>query len=308
MSERQSQSPDLSVADKLDNEIANLRAQVESLKRDLQLQTATLLTSEPTRKLLQPASHDKAATASLKTRLRSRADAQDARRQQGLYRTCAGMTAFRVRDPDPNATDGGAVLGLRIEAMAASPAARGFLRPFYVLLNRPYPGGSRHLRVHRHTVPASVPLAGLAARHLPAPSARDSETGKQQDLAAFARALRRELVRYQNRCAVIGDVRRAAGLEGKNSNATGQEERGQQETGGGGILDVSAADPQATQIRIDWLDGRTGRLVMTDDGVITQMVVQGESGRDRETARKLLGGGARVEDIVRHLTAASTAT
>lgn len=238
-----------------------------------------------------------------------------------------------MQDPDPNAVDGGAVLGLRIEVFARDK----FIRPYYVLMNRPWAeggaGGSRKgngngngnggkekekekekrrkgkgkyatwLRVHKHTVPPCVPLSGLAARYLPAPpstSSRPDEAagGREQDLVKFARRLRRELVRYHHRLATITDLRKAilAGAESETNNNR--------------VQDVIPADAEAKQITIEWEDGQTGRLVMGDDGEIVKVVAlnggggQGGgsgSGRDREVVRQLVGGAKRVEDVVRRL-------
>ncbi|KAI0112985.1 Cenp-O kinetochore centromere component-domain-containing protein [Daldinia grandis] len=297
MASEEPQSQELSVAEKLDNEIATLRAQVESLKRDLKLQTATLITSDSTLQILQADSTKKSGSkkpndSSRLQDLLARADEQNAHKQQCLYRTCASITTFKVRDPDPNAVDGGNILGLRFEVMSKSR----FLRPYYIMLNRPYPN-SRFLRVHRHTVPQCIPLLGLTARYLPPPIAKDddSDMPKRQDLSSFVRALRRELVRYHNRTAVIGDLRSMAGLESKKGKAKELEVP---------ITDISAADAQAKQIRVEWSDGRSGRLVMDDDGDIVKMVVQGEDGQDRETMRQFLGGSLRVEDIVKQLESA----
>ncbi|KAI1760741.1 Cenp-O kinetochore centromere component-domain-containing protein [Hypoxylon sp. FL1150] len=281
------QSSELSVADQLDNEIATLRSQVESLKRELKLQTATLMTSEPTRQLLQKYS-TRADDGSRMQELTARADEQEAHKQQCLYRACASITTFKVQDPDPNAVDEGKVIGLRFEIMSKSR----FLRPYYVMLNRPYPN-SPYLRIHRHTVPQCIPLSGLAARHLPPPTTKDDyDAPKKQDLPKFARTLRRELVRYHNRTAVIGDLRSAAGLESKNGKAKEMKDP---------IVDISAADAQAKQIRIEWSDGRTGRLVMSDDGDIVKMVVQGENGQDRECVRQLIGESVRIEEVIKRL-------
>lgn len=210
-----------------------------------------------------------------------------------------------MRDPDPGAVDGGNVLGVRIEVVTRSK----FARPYYVLLNRPYSGDGqsrrRFLRVHRHTVPPCVPLGGLAARYLPAPrrlggggggdgdgAARGEE--RQQDLSRFVRCLRREILRYHNRVAVIADLRRAAGLDGKKRDAG-------ELAGRSPLLGISAADAEAKQVRVDWKDGRSGRLVIGDDGDVVNLVVFGEQGRDREVARELLSGGSRLEDVARKL-------
>ena len=202
----------------------------------------------------------------------------EARDQQCLYRICAGITSFKVRDPDPHAVDGGTVLGLRIEVMSKAQ----FIRPYFVMLNRPYEG-SDFLKVHKHTVPAYIPLDGLAARHLPPPPAAGADSVKQ-DLLHFARCLRKAIVRHHNRVGAIADIRRDIGIT--DSGSVGEP----------WIVDVSAADPEAKHVRLEWANGRLGRVVMDDDGFVKKMVVFGAEGRDRETMRGL-GGGMRIEDL-----------
>ncbi|KAK7757666.1 hypothetical protein SLS62_000043 [Diatrype stigma] len=328
---------ELPTAEKLDDEITKLRAQVDSLKRDLQLHTTTLLTAEPIQQAITTPNDNNDNND-----LAAHAARQQAHKQQCLYRACASVTTFRVRDPDPAAVDGGRVLGLRFEVMARAR----FARPYFVLLNRPWTTTTTsaarnrnnsdqsgdYLRVHRHTVPACVPLAGLAARYLPPPPSRraaaaaededgDDDGGDddddrarrrrqqrrkhRQDLPAFVRTLRRELVRYHNRVGVIGDLRKAAGLEAssKRRRSSSSANTTINNMMDPPIVDVSAADAEAKQIRVEWGDGKSGRLVMGDDGEILKMVVvrglDGEQGQDRETMRRFLGGAVRIEEIVR---------
>ncbi|KAL2161249.1 hypothetical protein VTH06DRAFT_8469 [Thermothelomyces fergusii] len=306
------------MASNLDDEIEELQARVATLKRQLRIHAATLITAPSTRQLLSPSPLDKPDPAlTLPTRtsddqarqdrqarqalLADALEQQQAHAQQCLYRACASLTTFRARDPDPRAVDGGAILGLRIEVFSRSR----FLRPYYVLLNRPFPG-SRHLRVHRHTLPACIPLAGLAWRYLPPPKPpREEEEGRagagskrRQDLARFARALRREVVRYHNRLGVVADLRKAAGL--------GKAGRGGEHLEGPSsnrLVEIAPADAEAKQLAIEWADGRTGRLVMGDDGEIVKLVVLGENGWDRKAGRDLLGGAVRIEDVVKRLAA-----
>lgn len=266
---------------------------METLRGQVRLQASVLLTTSPAQQAIT-------ADTSAKG-LHQRLEKQLAYDQHCLYRACAGITTFRVRDPDPNAVDGGNVLGVRIEVMTRSK----FLRPYFVLLNRPYSGDERRrrfLRVHRHTVPPCIPLRGLAARYLPAPKpARtagekgDAAPEKRQDLSRFVRCLRRDIVRYHNRVSVIADLRRAVGLDGKRRNAEELAE-------GSALLAISAADTEAKQVRVDWKDGRSGRLVIGDDGDVVKLVVFGDMGRDRELTRELLSDGSRLEDVARKLS------
>ncbi|KAK8099205.1 uncharacterized protein PG998_012446 [Apiospora kogelbergensis] len=293
------ESPDLSIADQLDEEIASLRAQVESLKKELKIQTSTLMVSDPTRKLLQDRSK-KRTVNSLDSghvaELLKKSDEQVAHQQQCLYRSCTSITALKIRDPDPNAVDSGNVLGLRFEVMSKAR----FVRPYYVMLNRPYPN-SRHLRVHRHTVPPCVPLAGLASRHLPAPKTSkggadndadddDELQQQQQDLPRFARALRRELVRYQNRVGIIGDLQKAAELSSHQTSGSDAD--------AAMIQNLGPVDAEAKQISFEWSDGKSGRLIIDDDGRIVKMAVQGENGRDRGAVRELIGGNVHIEKLM----------
>ncbi|KAI1328199.1 cenp-O kinetochore centromere component [Xylariaceae sp. FL0255] len=301
MANRESLSPELTVADKLQEEIAKLKAHVASLKHDLKIQSATLMTANSTRQLLSSTSHPvgrpSLAAAKTKQKLLARLDQHDAHKQQCLYRACASITTFKIQDPDPNAVDGGRVLGLRFEIMSKAR----FVRPYYVMLNRPYTN-NHWLRVHRHTVPPCVPLAGLAARYLPAPAKSkgvddNDDTPTKQDLSRFARALRRELVRYHNRAAVIGDLKRAVGLGTKTAKKVVEDGDESEIMNTADLVDVSAADAEAKQISMQWRDGRSGRLVLNDDGEIVKMVVQGDNGQDRNTARQFLGGSVRVENV-----------
>ncbi|KAK2014158.1 cenp-O kinetochore centromere component [Colletotrichum eremochloae] len=288
-----STEPKDTAVEALTQEINDLRAKAASLKKELKVKATALLSSELTRALLQD-DKQKRSTLALpsesnpaRDQVLSRSKAQDAHDQQCLYRACATVTTFKVQDPDPNAVDRGHVLGIRIEIMSDAK----FRRPYYVMLNRPYKD-SRHLRVHRHTVPPFIPLAALAARHLPAPKPADAEGQKPQDLSRFVRTLRREIVRFHNRTAVIGDLQKAAGLRGSGNAGEDSEQA---------VTSITAADIEAKQISIEWADGRAGRLVMSEDGQIQKLVVLGSAGRDREVTRDLLGDSRRVEDVAQRL-------
>ncbi|KAL2269497.1 hypothetical protein VTJ83DRAFT_1681 [Remersonia thermophila] len=332
------------MAASLDEEIEELQAKVASLKKQLSTHMTTLLTAKSTRQMLLAEPPPPTTTLTLprrtsaspvaideatKLKLLDQSDLQLAHNQECLYRACATVTTFRARDPDPRAVDGGAILGLRIDVVSRSK----FLRPYYVFFNRPYSGAyaGRYLRVHRHTLPPCIPLAGLAARHLPAPPKEDAAgPAKQQDLARFAHALRREVVRYHHRLGVVADLRKAAGLAARrrgrrrrkdakgeddghddDDNDDGDDDVGEEDVEDHDkapaaltqLIDISPADAEAKQLTLEWADGRVGRLVMDDDGEIVNLVVLGENGRDREAGRDLLGRATRVEDVVRRLAA-----
>lgn len=177
-------------------------------------------------------------------------------------------------------------MGMRIEAFQSGK----YVRPYYIFLNKPYTNGNEGVwRVHRHTVPPCIPLAALAAKHLPTPEkGPDGElllAKKKQDLPKFMRALRTEIARYHARSSAISALRKQ--VSGDKS--------------GSGIADVSPADAEAKMIRIEWMDGRVGRIVVDDRGRVKKAVVIAEEGRDGEMESLLLGGDARLEGLVERL-------
>lgn len=253
---------------------------------------------------------------------------QQAHTQENLWRIGAGVTAFRVQDPDPRAVDGGSVLGIRFEIMRSGR----FLQPYVVLLNRPYGTERRsesednvartYLRVHRHTIPTCIPLSGLAARYLPPPTASEGvgdedvpAERKTQNLSLFVKELRQRLVAYHNRLGAVADMRKAAGLGADRKNARGRkedvatgteqaressdEDESRVESSDVGaprrIVEISLADAEAKQIKLDWSNGDVCRLVISDSGEVENCVMYGAQGRDMQAAREFLQRVTRVE-------------
>jgi central kinetochore subunit Mal2/MCM21 len=144
------------------------------------------------------------------------------------------------------------------------------------MLNKPFPN-SDLLRVYRHTIPLCIPLPLLVDRYLPngkgSAGIGSKEVGvRKQDLRRFARALRREIVGYHNWISVIKSLRKEFKLDEKVSRKGKGRERV--------IVDISAADAEAKQVRIEWVDGRIGRCVVDAGGEVKKCVVIGEDSRD----------------------------
>ncbi|VUC33226.1 unnamed protein product [Clonostachys rosea] len=274
-------------ADALGDEIAELEEQIAATKKQLKIQASTIIASIPSQSLVKESSRSRSKN---NKKLLKGLQGQETHQQQCLHRICNPVTAFKVHDPDPNAVDDGHVLGLRFEVMSRSQ----FLKPYYVMLNRPYSKFSA-LRVHRHTLPSAIPLAGLAARHLPAPKPEDGNP-PLQDLDQFVRTLRREIIRYHNRLGISADLRRALGLHQVT----------EEDTEPTSIVEVGIADIEAKQIKLTWADERHGRLVMDDDGKVTKFSVFGVDGRDWETTKSLFDRPQRIEEVVEKLKQSST--
>ncbi|KAI9824335.1 MAG: hypothetical protein M1826_007357 [Phylliscum demangeonii] len=207
--------------------------------------------------------------------------------QHSLYRMGAGATMFEVRDPDPSAVDRGRVLGVRIEVCIKGK----FLTPYYLLLVRPAPPALR-LAIHKHTIPAALPLPALVAHYLPqtaAKTAMDPGAGvappPSQDLPGLVRALRRELTSYHLRIAFVESMHQEA------KAAPGAP-------GLGDAVDaVDAVDAEGRDLRVHWADGRTARIRIGTVGDVRGGVVMRQDERDRDAERMLVGGDGRLEGL-----------
>jgi len=119
---------------------------------------------------------------------------------------------------------------------------------------------------------------------VPKPDGRGNGKDKvKQDLSRFVRALRRQIVAYQNRTAAIKSLRKEFKLDENREKGRKGKERERV------IIDISAADAEAKQVRIEWVDGRVGRCVVSDSGQVEKCVVIGEEGRDWEVERRITG-------------------
>ncbi|KAG9240729.1 Cenp-O kinetochore centromere component-domain-containing protein [Calycina marina] len=287
------------IGNQLDQEINTLQAQIDQLKSQRKLQAAAVLSSHNTKAILNrlratkaPSSKNGQTIPSDTDPLLSSLSAQHNYNQENLYRACASITTFRVQDPDPKAVGGGKVLGVRIDVSSQGK----FIRPYYIMLNKPYVE-SNLLRVHRHTVPPCMSLSTLAERYLPSPKLEAGIVkGKKQDLRRFVREFRKVAVAYHNRITAIKSLRKDFKLDEdlKRKNGKGKERERV-------IVDISAADAEANQVRIEWIDGRVGRCVVGDTGEVKKCVVIGEDGRDRDAERCITERNGRMELIAARL-------
>ncbi|KFY10080.1 hypothetical protein V492_05201 [Pseudogymnoascus sp. VKM F-4246] len=278
---------------KLDDEIESLEARIAGLHQRRVIQSANIINSRSSQTILKRlrSAHKPLGAEDgnpLYSVASSNSQKQLAYNQECLYRICSGVTTFKVKDPDPRSIDKGAVLGIRIEGFQSGR----YVRPYYVFLNRHHSDSSAW-RVHRHTVPPCIPVDNLADRYLPAPTqSGDLFKGPKQALPRFVKALRTHIVGYHNRITVIAAMRRAFGLSTSKEQEEGRELI---------FSDISAADAEAKHIRLEWMDGRIGRAVVSSKGRIVKCVVIGEDGRDRTTERAVLGGGGRIEGMTERL-------
>jgi len=105
---------------------------------------------------------------------------------------------------------------------------------------------------------------------------------KKQDLRKFGKALRREIVSYHNRVAIVKSLRKEFRLGEKESRKGKEREKV--------IEDISAVDGENKQLRIEWVDGRLGRVAIDDKGNVLKCVIIGEEGRDTENEVRVMNG------------------
>ncbi|OQD83282.1 hypothetical protein PENANT_c017G00012 [Penicillium antarcticum] len=222
-------TPD-SQEEELGTSISSIRAEIQTLQKRKRLLTSSLLTTNQIQSLLT--TPPKEATNTLET-LSPLVQAAGKHNTSNHHRIAFGATTFPFKDPSPTANSQTKnLLGVRIDVCARNGR---FAKPYYILLRseRSHVAGkesTRRLRVHRHTIPSFISVAKLEAVYLPRArgsthqdeeegdtSSEDSPSKKQpstrkQDLSAFVRELRRELVAWHMRVDAIDLLREWVGL------------------------------------------------------------------------------------------------
>jgi central kinetochore subunit Mal2/MCM21 len=292
----------MATTEDLDADIADLHARIATLHAHRANLTSILL-SQP----------------HLPARLQTPSDAvqraikqQSTRNLENIYRACAGVTAYKVKDPDPNAINNGHILGVSIDVAIGGQ----FVETYHVLLNWKARDTGRVLIVHKHTVPPCIPLQQLVNRWLPA-GGKDVEVDPEQDLVRFGRVLRNELVSWHMRVRAVEELRKEAGVReqkkgqerdvGEVLNAfVSDDEESEEEEGGEGadgavrVLHVEA-DAAVRQVTVTWSDWRVAVMNVTKDGRIEKAVCRAKDGsRDAAMSRKAIGP---IGGLIRRLNA-----
>lgn len=280
--------------EQLDSDISDLQARIAILKSQ-RANLSSILLSQP--HLVARLGNDATVEHII--------DQQSRRNLENTYRACAGITAYRVKDPDPYAVNNGNILGISIEV----PVNGRFVDTYHVLFTLKEHKNSRRLRIHKHTIPACIALQQLANKWLPQGSKdADGTEDPEHDLIQFGRALRKELVSWHMRDQAIRDLRKEAKLPdiqaddddvrsglisgGRVLNAFMSDDSSDAEEDDGSplrILDIEA-DAAIRQVIITWSDGRTAVLVITKDGRVEKAICRGRGGiRDSVLGAKALG-------------------
>lgn len=278
----------------LDSDISDLHTRIATLKAH-RANLSSVLLSQP----------------HLATRLGNDAtvkriiDQQSKRNLENTYRACAGVTAYKVKDPDSCAANNGDILGISIEV----PVNGSFVDTYHVLFTLSTYEDSKRLRIHKHTIPSCIPLQQLANKWLPQGATdTDRPKGTEQNLVKFGRALRRELVSWHMRLQSVQDLRK----EAKLPDAQAEDVVGGDVVSGGRVLNAFVSDDSSDaeeddvdgpvriidietdasvrQVTVAWSDGRTAILVVTKDGRVEKAICRARGGnRDVVSSTKAVG-------------------
>jgi central kinetochore subunit Mal2/MCM21 len=287
--------------EQLDEDISDLNTRIATLKAH-RANLSSVLLSQPHLAARLPTHNprDKASETAQRIIIQ-----QSKRNLENIYRACAGVTAYKVKDPDPHATNNGDILGVSIDVSIGGK----FIETYHVLLSVRGNEERKLLRIHKHTIPPCIPLQQLANRWLPG-AGKDEETDPEQDLVRFGRLLRKELVGWHMRINAMEELKKEAGVSRPRANggdmgsehvgkvlnafvsddeASSDAEEIEEEDGAARIVDVEA-DAAVRQITINWSDKRTTIMSITKDGRVEKAVCRTRGGaRDVILSRKAIG-------------------
>ena len=265
--------------------VASLRTRKRHLSR-------ALLSSSSTPKRLKSARDTAGRATALKA-----AGKQSVKNTYQLHHYCAGTTAFRVHDPDPHAIDDGKVLGVRIDVNTHGQ----FVEPYYLFLHKV---DDENLKLHKHTIPVHIPLTSLVTKYL--------ENERPQQLECLVKDVRRELVAWHKRIAIVDSLRREIGLgpasnRDRDEDTMSEDESVQDGTvhGRPDIKKIINLDIPVREVQISWRNGAEARLCIDKDGIISKVVTRSENEtsnqRWRKVERAIAGGDKHLGNVVNRL-------
>ena len=108
------------------------------------------------------------------------------------------------------------------------------------------------------------------------------------DLRALVIELRRGLVSYHLRKAAVQ----------KLQEDLQQAEVAQAGSRSPGLLRVSAANPDVTEVEVIWDTDIIGRLRLSKEGLISRCVIRGKFGRIKNAENALMGGNRHISNLL----------
>ncbi|KIV79848.1 hypothetical protein PV11_07393 [Exophiala sideris] len=301
-------STHVDINDALDEDIAQVRAEIERLTKRRKLLTSSLISST----VIQDHLSDKGKVSP---------PIESAIQQSSLnvHRLGIGVISFPFNDPSPEIQFKNPLLGIQIDI--CNRAGR-FDSPYYLFCIRASDVDgplSQEFRIHRHTIPAFVPLQDYEKQYLPLSdegygsedSVLSSGGGsRKQDLHGLIDRVRHDLVAWRLRQDAVESIREQLGVSTKKALDDNKEQRPEEErhqhvsipdvetpVGKFGVQEFHATGVDARQVRMLWSDDRLGRIKISDRGRIEKAAVFGSQGRIRIMERILTQNDATVFDL-----------
>jgi central kinetochore subunit Mal2/MCM21 len=307
-----------------------------------------VLSSEALQKRLKPQQASAPILSTLNEDISPLVRAAGSHAQSNHHRIAFSTTTFPFKDPSPvvdgeSAKDAKNLLGVRIDICVRNGR---FTKPYYILLRKvrvPAEDAEKdpadiRLKVHRHTIPAFIPVERLErillSGHPRGPGDGD-ENGddsieqlkkkptspvRKQNLQLFVREVRRQLVAWHMRLDAIYFIRGQIGIIQRGVDSYPDDEDGPWDrdvlidvgfdSGVGetrlkknefGIASFSPTALEAAYVRVEWEDGRVGRFKISDSGKVERAVVIGDKGRDKVLEAALTGGDRNVLTVLDRL-------
>ncbi|KAL9108719.1 MAG: hypothetical protein Q9227_006515 [Pyrenula ochraceoflavens] len=274
-------------------EIEDVRAKIKELTQHRRTLTSAILTSNRIQKRLQLS---KATGTNDAQQIIAKA-AKDT--TTNIHRMTCSVTSFPFQDPSPSEKDS-RLLGIRFDICRQDGT---YDSPYYILLKRL--DGACSVKVYRHTIPAFIPLRTLEEQYLPQSDVENQST-PEQDLHKLVQKVRQDLVSWRLRNEAIQMLKNQLGLHEihETDEHDSEDSTSRQNTPSldrHGVVNVKLTSVEAEYVRIQWRDGRIGRIKLSKSGKVERCVVYGENGRVKKAEDLLEGGGGRVEELASRL-------
>ena len=290
MSHTDSYDTNMEPTEQLDEDICQLHTRIALLKAH-RANLSSVLLSQPHLAARIQTGNQRDTQAESSKRIIAQ---QQKRNLENVYRACAGVTAYRVKDPDPNAINNGNLLGISID-VAIGPK---FIETYHVLLSVCDKDDRKIVSIHKHTIPPCIPLEQLARKWIPG-SAKDEDMSPEQDLVRFGRLLRKEIVSWHMRISAVEELRKGAGLDKERAEGTAspvqvqvlnsfvsddeassdiEDEEDEEDDGALRLLHIET-DAAVRQMVVTLSDRRTVVMSITKDGRVDKAVCRTREGR-----------------------------
>lgn len=218
--------------------------------------------------------------------------------ESNLHRLVFSVTSFPYTDPSPNLSEEERkLLGVRIDV---SRRDGGYEVPFYILLKRVKVDGEVWLSVHRHTIPAFIPVRELERVYLPVPTSKQTREEEEedeismlkaknlpkQDLHTFVAKIRNALVSWHLRVDAVKSLQKQ--LASSSTSTTKPS----------GLKSITATSLEHSSLRLEFHDGRVGRVKVGETGQIERVIViSADGGREKEVECAVMRGADKDEGI-----------